>query len=419
MAEESTGTVGSNLLANIRNGKAFQSLRNRDYRLLWIGQVGHSASLWVETVARSWLIWQLTDSATLLAVVHLMRALPMLGLGLFAGVAADRVDKRKLLIICKTATLVNKVVLATLIVTGVIEVWQVLLSAFLMGGSMSFEQPVRTALIPSLVKEDELANAIALNSAAMNVTRLVGPAVAGLLIAPLGIGGVYYVAAGVYVVAIVCTIMMRVPPVIVRLARTSMWADMGEALRYIYKEKTILTLMLLALLPMVFGQPYMTLMPIFADRVLNIGASGLGLLYSAIGVGGFIGVLLIAALGKIPRKGLLILLMVFLSGIFLMVFSQSTWIPLSLVSVAVVGFVITGSRVLTNIGLLEIAPPELHGRVMGFYMLDRGLMPLGAMIVGPLADAIGAPLTVLIMGSVCALLALSMGVGVPFVRRIP
>ena len=407
--EESTRDIAPGLLTAIRRGETFRALRNRDYRLLWIGMVGHSASLWVEAVARSWLIWELTGSATLLATVHLLRALPLLGFGLFAGVAADRFDKRKILIICQTFTLANKVVLAVLIITGVVEVWHVLLTAFLMGCSMSFNQPTRTSLIPSLVREDELTGAIALNSAAMNITRIVGPAGAALLLAPLGIGGVYFASASVYVVAIIATLMLQVPPVIARAKRTTVRADLGEALRYVYKEKTILVLILLALIPMTVAWPYITLMPIFADRVLGIGGSGLGWLYSATGVGALLAVMVIATLGKVPRKGLIVLVAIFAFGAFLTVFSQSTWVPLSLVVMAFVGFVSTGSMVLISTSLLTIAPPELHGRVMGVYRLDRGLMPLGAMVVGSTADIIGVQPTVLIMGSVCMLLAFLWG----------
>ena len=170
---------------------------------------------------------------------------------------------------------------------------------------------------------------------------------------------------------------------------------------------------------MVFGQPYVTILPIFADKVLHGDAFHYGLLYSATGVGALVVILLIATLGKVPRKGFFILLGTFAFGALLMAFSQSTWFPLSLVIMALIGFVSQAPRVLINTSLLEIAPPGIRGRVMSVYTLDRGLVPLGTMIVGPLADVIGAPLTLLIMGSICVLLALCVGVGVPFARRIP
>lgn len=220
-------------------GSPFRALRNRDYRLLWSGQCGHSAALWAETIARSWLIWELTGSATLLATVNLLRALPMLFFGLFAGVVADRFDRRKILIICQSITLVNYLIIATLIATGVIEVWHVLLSAFVMGCSMSFNQPARTALVPSLVKDGELQSAVALNSAALNMSRIIGPAIAGVLIEPIGISGVYFISAGVHVLTLTTTILMRVPPVIARATQTSFQSDMGETLRYVYSTKII------------------------------------------------------------------------------------------------------------------------------------------------------------------------------------
>lgn len=342
----------------------------------------------------------------------------MLFFGLLAGALADRFDKRKILIICQSVTLINYLIIATLVATGAVQVWHVLLSAFVMGCSMSFNQPARTALVPSLVKEDELHSAIALNSGAMNATRVVGPAVAGVLIAPLGISGVYYLSAAVYVLTIAVTVIMRVPPVTVRLERTSLHADIRETLRYVYRTKSILALVLLALAPMVFGMPYMIVLPVVADEVLHVGAAGYGWLQSATGVGALLVVLLIAGLRRLTRKGLLILVSIFAFGALLMAFSQSSWLPLSLILMACVGLASTASRVLINTSLLETAAPGMHGRVMSLYTLDRGLLPLGTMVIGPLADAAGAPLALLVMGSVCMLLPLFMGLRFPFVRRM-
>ncbi len=400
------------------SGKTFHALGNRNYRLLWIGQMGHSAALWAEAVARSWLIWELTGSATLLAVVNLLRALPILLFGLLAGVIADRIDKRKILIVCQTVTLVNYVVLAVLITTGSVEVWHVFLSAFIMGSSMAFNQPTRMSLVPVLVEKERLSNAIALNSAAVNVNRILGPAGAGVLIAPLGIGGVYFVSAGIYIVALTATILIRVPRVAAKLKKKSIFSDMTEGFRYVYSQKSIFALIMLALIPMTFAQPYMTLLPVFADRVFDVGESGYGFLLSAVGIGALLAVFIIATVGTIRRKGLFILFSIFGFGGFLAAFSQTTLFPVSLVTIAFVGFTSTSMMVLINTSLLTIAPKELHGRVMGVYRLDRGLMPLGTMVMGPLADAIGAPLTLLIMGGICAVMALVTGLGIKRVRQI-
>ncbi|MFW6126358.1 MAG: MFS transporter [Chloroflexota bacterium] len=416
--EEPDRDEGASLLRGAGRAQPFRALRNRNYSLLWTGQLGHSAALWAEAIARGWLIWELTGSATLLATVSLLRAMPMLFFGLLAGALADRFDKRKILIICQSVTLINYLIIATLVATGAVQVWHVLLSAFVMGCSMSFNQPARTALVPSLVKEDELHSAIALNSGAMNATRVVGPAVAGVLIAPLGISGVYYLSAAVYVLTIAVTVIMRVPPVTVRLERTSLHADIRETLRYVYRTKSILALVLLALAPMVFGMPYMIVLPVVADEVLHVGAAGYGWLQSATGVGALLVVLLIAGLRRLTRKGLLILVSIFAFGALLMAFSQSSWLPLSLILMACVGLASTASRVLINTSLLETAAPGMHGRVMSLYTLDRGLLPLGTMVIGPLADAAGAPLALLVMGSVCMLLPLFMGLRFPFVRRM-
>ncbi len=403
---------------NLKEIRTFHALRNRDYALLWSGQLGHSASLWVETIARNWLIWELTGSGTMLATVNLLRAIPMLVFGVFAGVIADRVDKRKLLITVKSFTLLNKIVLASLIVTGNVEVWHVLLTAFLMGASMSFEMPARTALITSLVKPEELNSAIALNSAAMNSTRVIGPALAGLLLAPIGTGGVYFVAAGVYVATLIATVVMRVPPESHRKTETSIWKDMADGFRYVGREKRVLTMMILSLIPMVIAWPYMTLLPMVADNVLGIGSAGYGWMYSAAGAGALFAVLVIASLNRVPRKGMVVVCATLLFGVFLMALSRSSSVVVSMVTMVFIGMVSTGTVTLANTVLLTITPVELQGRVMGIYRLDRGMMPLGSMAAGALADVMGAPPVLLIMGGLCTVLALIMGIGVPVVRRI-
>lgn len=399
--------------------RTFRALRNRDYALLWSGQMGNSASLWVEAIARNWLIWELTGSGTMLAMVNLLRTLPMLIFGVFAGVAADRFDKRKILLIANAFTFLNKAVLAALILSGKVEVWHVMLTAFLAGASMAFEQPTRTAIIPSLIKGEALNSAIALNSAAMNVTRVIGPATAGLLLTPIGTGGVCAVAATVYLFTLVANFYMRVPKETpVSMDERSMWTDMLEGFRYVYKEKQVFSMILLALVPIVIAWPYQTLLPMFADNVLGVGSSGYGFLNTAAGVGALLAVIVIASMSRVKRKGLMTLLAVLVFGVLLIGFSQSKSMPLSLSLMVGVGFMSTSVMVLTNTVLLTVSPPELHGRVMGVYRLDRGLMPLGQIAAGGFSDAIGAPQTMLYMGGLCALMAVLMGVFMPFSRKI-
>lgn len=402
----------------------FAALGNRDYALLWAGQVGNSASLWVEAIARNWLIWELTGSGTMLATVNLLRMLPMLFFGLLAGVVADRVDKRKLLLVANAFTLANKAVLAALILSGRVEVWHVMLTAFLMGASMAFEQPTRTSIIPSLIKGEALNSAIALNSAAMNVTRVIGPAAAGLLLAPIGTGGVYAVASVVYLLTLGANFIMRVPREdLSKRQQKSMWADMTEGLRYVYQEKRVFSMILLALVPIVIAWPYQTLLPMLAGQVLapdnaDRAASIYGFLQSMAGVGALISVLVIASLTQVRRKGLMTMMAVLAFGGLLVVFSQSKSVPLSLGLMVGIGFMSTAVMVLTNTVLLTVAPPELHGRVMGVYRLDRGLMPLGSLGSGLAADAIGAPWTLAVMGGLTMLMVGVMSFVIPASRKI-
>lgn len=395
------------------------ALRHSDYRHLWLGQLGQSASLWIEMVARSWLVWELTGSATALGTVNLLRALPMLFFGMMAGVASDRMDKKRLLMLCQLFTMLNLLLLGVMIVTDTIQLWVVYSTAFLMGSSTAFLQPARTSLIPSLVPREELTNAVALNNAAMNVTRIAGPASAGILIGQIGVGGIYLTAAAFYLWTIWSVSRIGVRSETAAARKGSMWGNMKEGLAFCWQDKTILTLMALALIPMTFGMPYMTLMPVFADTVLDVGASGLGILLGASGVGALIGSLLVATYGgRLVKKGLPLTLGVMMFGVCLVGFAMSHWLPLSLGFIALASSASTGYLALTNASLLENSPPELHGRVMSVYMLDRGLMPLGTMFIGITADYAGAPIALTIMGGICLGLAALVAAFVPQVRRV-
>jgi predicted MFS family arabinose efflux permease len=281
----------------------------------------------------------------------------------------------------------------------------------LTGVAWAFNMPVRQSVVPNLVPRSALMNALALNSAGFNVTRIVGPSLAGLLIAAIGIAGNFYLQAMAYVGVTMMVWQMNIPPMESTARDVSVRRNLAEGARYVWRHPTLRAQMTLALVPVVIALPYISLMPVFAKDVLGLGPGGFGLLMAAPGVGAVIGTLTIASAGDIKRKGLLLFGSLIALGISLVLFSQSRSFPLSMALLVFVGM-FQMCYMTTNQTLLQItAPDELRGRVMGIYMLNQGLLPAGSLFAGVLADLWGAPLAVTVMGSVVLLLA-----GIAFIR---
>ena len=284
----------------------FASLENPDFRMLWFGQLGQASAMWAELIARNWLTWQLTESATAIGLVNVARALPLITLGLLGGVIADRFDKRRILIVIQFWSLGIYIAMAVLIMGGLIQVWHIYLTAFLLGGGMALNQPVRTSLIPQLLDSKLLLNAISLNSIAINVTRLIGPAAIGFLIAIFNdsVGPAYIIASGLYVFVIVSTFMIRSPGREPTGERLSIGRDFIEGFRYMLVEnRTILALVVMAMGPLAFGFSYIQLMPAYVTEKLDMGASALGTLQSIAAVGALIGGFTLASMGSVSHKG--------------------------------------------------------------------------------------------------------------------
>ncbi len=436
------------------NLRTFSSLRFRDYRLLWLGQAGTSAGQWMDQVARSWLIYQLTGSPLELGAVAAARALPILAFGVVAGVVADRQGRKAQLIVSQVVNAVLNLALATLVVTGQVRPWHVYVTALLVGTAQAFQQPARQALISDLVGKEHLANAVALNSAIFNLMRSLGPALAGVLIAAVGVGGSYYVQAALFAWATIWTVQVKVPgepgllgllglrrsgaawrpagvagdpPSTVvevaglarrRRAEGSFLGSMQEGLQYLLGNRLILSLMFLGLAPVVLAMPYTSLLPIFALDVLQVGSVGQGLLLSSVGVGALVGALGIASLGQFRRKGTLLLGGAIVFGLSLIAFSRSTWMPLSLLCLFIAG-VSNASYTSQNQTIIQtLTPDRLRGRVLAIYMLNRGLMPLGSLLAGALAAWLGGPWAVTLMGASCATLAVGVALKTPAIREL-
>ncbi len=398
---------------NIRRFHTFDSLALRDYRLLWMGQLSTSLGQWMDQTSRSWLIYQLTDSPLQLGLVSAIRGAPLLFFGVIAGVVADRYGRKAQLIIAQVVNAILNAVLATLVLTGRIEVWHVYVTGFLAGTVQAFQQPARQALINDLVGEKHLMNAVALNSAALNLSRSVGPAICGVIIEAFGVDISYYIQAVMYAFATIWTGQIHLPA---RAAgyfesvNQSMFASAKEGFAYIAKNKTILALMVLALAPILLGMPYTSLMPVFAIDVLGGDAETQGLLLTMVGIGAVIGALTIASLGRQQGNGRLMISGAAGFGLSLVAFSQSKVLGMAMTFTFLAGLSNSGYTSQNQTMIQMLTPAKLRGRVLGVYFLNRGLMPLGSLLAGALASGLGGPWAVTIMGGSCCLLAIGVAV---------
>lgn len=396
----------------------FASLRYRDYRLLWFGTLFSSSGQWIQQASIGWLTYTLTGSPFLLGFVNGLRAVPLLALGPFGGVAADRLDRKRLMFTTQVFLMTVTAVFATIIATGHAAVWNIVVFTLLTGVAWAFNMPVRQSIVPNLVPRGALMNAMALNSAGFNTTRIVGPSLAGLLIAVIGIAGNFYLQALTYVGVAYMIWLMHVPPRTTAPQAVSVRQHLAEGARFVWRHPTLRTQMTLALVPVVIGLPYISLMPIFAKDVLHLGPGGFGLLLAAPGLGAVLGTLTIASARDVRRKGWLLLGSLLALGMSLILFAQSRWFPVSLVLLVLVG-AFQMSYMTTNQTLVQITTPDqLRGRVMGIYMLNQGLLPFGSLLAGLLADVWSAPVAVTLMGgAVCVLAALAF-VRLPSMRAL-
>jgi len=347
---------------------------------------------WMDQVTRGWLIYQLTGSPTQLGLATASRGLPLLIFGTVAGALADRSGRKMQLVVAQVTNAALNVILATLVLTGRVEPWHVYLSGFLAGTVQAFQQPARQTLVSDIVGPEKLMNALALNSAALNASRAIGPAAAGGLIAALGVTGSYYVQGAMYAIATIWTFQMRVPEAHLGAgdrARESFFESIRAGFAYVANEGNIRTQMLIALGPLTFAMSYTALMPVIARDVLGGDAATQGTLLSFIGVGALVGALTVASMRRSHAYGLSVVLgaAAFATAVFLFSWSEWFWVSCAL------GFFVGLFNVTyqtQNQTLLQLsAPARIRGRVMSIYLLNRGSVPFGAMLAGVLASHLG------------------------------
>jgi predicted MFS family arabinose efflux permease len=397
----------------------FASLRHLDYRYLWSGTLMMSAGQWVQQVTLGWLLYDLTGNSLLLGALNGLRALPFLVTGPMAGVAADRMNRRRLLLNTQWVLIVTALLFGALVASPYLHVWHIFVFTLITGVAWTITEPVRMSMIPSVVPKQNLANAIALNSGGFNLMKVLGPALGGALIAMFGAAENFFIQAVAYVGVLVMIYLMHVPPHHADRKRSSAMANLKEGFSYVWSTPAVLALLALAYVPRVFAVPYQTLMPVFQKDVLRVGPEGLGMLMAAPGLGAVIAVMTMASLGeRLKRHGLMLVGSIVVLGVFLIVFSQLKSLPVALFVLVVAGMFQMFFLASTATMLQLLVPDELRGRVMSLYMLDRGFMPAGALFAGAAAHFIGAPMTVAAMGAIVIVLTLVVAWCIPAIRRL-
>jgi MFS family permease len=399
-----------------RWSEGFRALRHRNYRLFFAGQLISLIGTWMDQVAEAWLVYRLTGSALLLGTVAFASQIPVFLLAPIGGALADRLDRRKILICTQSSMMLLTFILAGLTLSHRVHIWQVVMLAALTGVVNAIDLPARQAFVVDMVSRADLVNAIALNSSMFNGARIVGPALAGIVVAAIGEGWCFF-ANGVSFIAVIAGLgLMKIDRP--RLAiEGSPLENIIEGFKFVAQSGPVRALMVLLGLVSFTAMPYAVLMPLFADKILHGGAQALGLLMGCSGVGALAGALTLAM--RKTLKGLSVWVAASCAGfgVALLLFSFSRLLWLSAALLVPAGFCMMIQMASSNTLIQSMVPDRLRGRVMSVYaMTFMGMAPLGALLAGSLAHKLGAPMTVGIGGVVAIVGAGLFGLKLPALR---
>src|SRR5574340_1237272 len=378
----------------------------------------------MDEVTRSWLIYELTNSAVQLGMVRGVQAIPFLLLSPLAGSAADRYSRKMQLVAAQVANGLIYAVTALLIFSGQIRPWHVYVTALLMAAVQAFQQPARAAMVSDAVPRDCLTNAIGLHAMVFNMARSVGPALAGMLIALSGTGGTYLVQAFFFFLATVWTVQLHPAPhssagtAGKQAFKESFGRSIVTGWEFSWKNEVVRAALLSTMIASLFIVPFTTLLPVFARDILGVGADGQGLLLTAMGIGALCSAMLIAFAGDRLPRGMIILGAVTLYGFILMIFAASPWFRLSLAMMTVAGLCHVHANALVQTVIQAYSPSEFRGRTMAIFNMNRVLITIGSMVIGALSAFLGARWAVAAMGSVGVLAMVTMYAALPRARHI-
>ena len=388
--------------------KTFSALKHRNFRLFFSGQLISFTGTWMTTTAQGWLVYQLTGSKALLGLVAAAASAPMLFFATWGGWVADRYPKRSVIVVTQTCSMILSLTMAALVWSKLVQPWHIIVLAVLGGITMAFDMPARQSFVIEMTSREDLMNAISLNSSAFNCARIVGPSIAGFLMAQVGIAMCFLLDGLSFIAVIAGLLLMRLPKKEAPIVSDA--GPLGQALegfRYVWAHRRVLTILSLFTVVGIFGWSYSVLMPAFAHDVLHLGANGYGMLMAGSGVGALAAALTVASAGHILPTRIMALggIGIFSAALALFAFNKNLYLGTLLL--AIVGFGIVLYFSTSNTVLQSIVPDEMRGRVMGIWtLIFGGMIPLGSLQAGLMADFLGTPATIAIGALICALAAL-------------
>ena len=395
----------------------FRSLYHRDFSIFWTGNFLSNIGTWMQYVALGWIILIISNSPFLLGVNGFLAQIPSLLFALPGGAIADRLNRRKLMLITQTSMMLLALLLAVLTSFRRITIAEILAISFLTGIASALNYPAYQALIPDLVPREDLLNGIALNSAQFNMSRAIGPSVAGLALGTLGAAACFYLNSASFLALIIALLMITIPPV-QRHKGPRFWGTILEGIRYVNEHRLLIVLLTVPAFLSLFGLPFIVLMPAIARNLIGVGASGLGFLMAGAGLGAVAAALVIAAKGTPERRGRMILASATFFSLALIFLARAHTFWGAFLLLVVMGGTVVGTLTLTNTTLQVTTPPELRGRIMAmYYMAMTGLMPFGSLQAGAVAQAIGTRFALGFGGAICLLYFLILQISLNRLRR--
>jgi MFS family permease len=394
----------------------FRSLRHRDFAFFWTGNFLSNIGTWMQNLALGWLVLELTNSPFLLGLNGFLGSAPSLFFSLLGGAIADRLNRRKLMMYTQTSMMVLALILAVLTSFRVVTISEILIISFLTGLASALNNPAYQALVPDLVEREDLMNAVALNSAQFNMSRAIGPMLAGLALGTVGAAGCFYLNSFSFLALIIALLVIRVPPHPVHEG-PSVWHAMLEGLRYVSRQRALIVVLSVPSMLSLLALPFVVLMPVFARDLLKVGASGLGYLMAGAGLGAVISALTLAAQASIQQRGNFVVGSAAVFSLALILLSQARSFAWAFFLLVVMGATMVGALALTNSTLQVSSPPELRGRIMSMYNLAvLGFAPVGSLQAGAVAEALGVRFALALGGAICLAYFLTLFLVLPRLR---